>query len=146
MVKKNTKPKNTVIPSPAQKATPVTEKKPEKEVEAQEDSKFTGVTSLGTDSCVTIGKNKSGMPWKKSSKRSQFSKGPPISYLKSMEEKTRLKRIRERVQALRDERSKDKKELRRRAKEKAERKKLNEFKSSKYQMVSHTVCSLQTPS
>ena len=93
------------------------------------------------------------MPWKKGSKRSEFSKGPPISYLKSMEEKARLKRIRERVGKLRDERKSSKQEQRRRAKEKAERKKINEWKSSTYQVVSlkevpdkifHTINSLFT--
>ena len=56
---------------------------------------FKGIVSLGGSSVAssTIGRNKSGMPWKKASKRSQFNKGPPISYLKSMEEKARLKRI-----------------------------------------------------
>ena len=91
---------------------------------------------MGTNKKLTVGRNKSGMPWKKSSKRSEFSKGPPVSYLKSMEEKARLKRIRERVGALRDERKNSKQEQRRRAKEKAERKKINEFKSSTYQVVS----------
>ena len=53
-----------------------------------------------------------------------------------MEEKARLKRIRERVGKLRDERKTSKQEQRRRQKEKAERKKFNEFKSSTYQVVS----------
>ena len=105
------------------------------EVKGQKKEESKGVT-LGSGRAQTVGRNKSGMPWKKGSKRSEFSKGPPISYLKSMEEKARLKRIRERVGALREERKNSKQEQRRRQKEKAERKKINEFKSSTYQVVS----------
>ena len=68
-------------------------KKTEKADEPEE-AEWTGTVSLGGSvSSKVIGRNKSGMPWKKSSKRSQFSKGPPIAYLKSMEEKARQKRI-----------------------------------------------------
>ena len=110
--------------------------KKDEDSEEWDEPDFKGIVALGSVSSTTVGRNKSGMPWKKTSKRSNFTKGPPISYLKSMEEKARLKRIRERVARLREERSTDKKEMRRRAKEKAERKKLNEFKSSTYQVVS----------
>ena len=102
----------------------------------QEQPEYKGAISLGSTIGKTVGRNKSGMPWKKSSKRSEFSKGPPVAYLKSMEEKARLKRIRERVERLRGERKNDKQEVRRRQREKAERKKINEFKSSSYQVVS----------
>ena len=90
---------------------------------------------MGGGKSITVGRNKSGQPWKKTSKKSEFHRGPPVSYLKSMEEKARLKRIRERVGRLRDERKSSKQEARRRAREKAERKKLNEFKSSTYQVI-----------
>ena len=56
--------------------------------------------------------------------------------MKSLEEKQRLKRIREKQSALQDERKKGKQEARRRQREKAERKRINEFKSSTYQVVS----------
>ena len=59
----------------------------------QSEPEVSGCISLGTVSNVTVGRNKGGQPWKKGSKRSEFSRGPPISYLKSMEEKARLKRI-----------------------------------------------------
>ena len=57
---------------------------------------YSGI-SLGTVTSVTTGRNKSGMNWKKNSSQSAFHKGPPITYLKSMELKAQMKRIRERV-------------------------------------------------
>ena len=64
-------------------------------IEAKEEvpDDFIGQKSLGTIRSASVGRNKCGMPWKKSSKRSEFSRGPPVSYLKSMEEKARIKRI-----------------------------------------------------
>ena len=56
--------------------------------------------------------------------------------MKSLEEKQRLKRIREKQGQLQEERKKGKQEARRRQREKAERKRINEFKSSTYQVVS----------
>ena len=104
--------------------------------QTETEPEFTGSVSLGTNTKLTTGRNKCGMAWKKESKRSQFSKGPPISYLKSMEEKARNKRMQERVQKLRDERRTTKQEMRQRVKEKQARKVINEFKSSTYQVVS----------
>ena len=101
-----------------------------------EEPEWTGSVSLGTNSKKAVGRNKCGMAWKKESKRSSFSKGPPIAYLKSMEEKERLKRIRERVANLREDRKTDKQEIRRRLREKAKQKELNEWRSSTYQVVS----------
>jgi len=92
---------------------------PVKEVVEEVEEEWTGSVSLGTSSKKIVGRNKCGMAWKKESKRSSFSKGPPIAYLKSMEEKERLKRIRERVAALREDRKNDKQEIRRRLREKA---------------------------
>ena len=48
------------------------EEAPKKEEVApeEEEVEFKGVTSLGTNTKVTVGRNKSGMPWKKGSKRS----------------------------------------------------------------------------
>ena len=83
---------------------------PTKESKEESEPEFKGSVSLGTSKARVIGRNKCGMPWKKSSKRSNFSKGPPVSYLKSMEEKERLKRIRERVANLREERKNSKQE------------------------------------
>ena len=64
-------------------------------IEAKEEGPddFIGQKSLGTIRSASVGRNKCGMPWKKSSKRSEFSRGPPVAYLKSMEEKARIKRI-----------------------------------------------------
>ena len=112
-----------------------TEKEPEV-VTTTSKVESTGAISLGSNQHVQVGRNKCGMPWKKNSKRSQFSRGPKISFEKQMEEKERMKRIRERVAALREERRTSKQEARRRQKEKAEQKKLNEFRSSTYQVVS----------
>ena len=67
-----------------------------KKEEAKKVDNFNGV-SLGTVQNVTIGRNKSGQPWKKCSKKSAFHKGPAISYEKSMELKAQMQRIRERV-------------------------------------------------
>ena len=93
---------------------------------------FKGVVSLGGTVNVTVGRNKSGKPWKKKSNRSEFSKTPAFSYQKRIEERERLKRIHEIETRLREERRTSKQEVRRRKKEKAERKKLNEFRSSTY--------------
>ena len=98
MVKKNKFAEDSVI-----------ETKDDAPAKGQKKEESKGVT-LGSGIALTVGRNKSGMPWKKNSKRSEFSKGPPVSYLKSMEEKARLKRIRERVGALRDERKNSKQE------------------------------------
>ena len=70
------------VPAPAKKGT----KYPEP-VNVAED--FVGTISLGGGGTgnPTIGKNKCGMAWKKGSTRSKFSKGPSISYLRSIEEK-----------------------------------------------------------
>ena len=127
MVKKNQLNKTQVVKEEVTKKTEAT---------TTEEPEFKGSLSLGSNvSSKVVGRNKSGMPWKKSSSRSQFSKGPPIAYLKSMAEKERQKRIQERVARLRSERGNDKKEKRIRQKEKAERKKINEFKSSSYQVI-----------
>ena len=92
MVKKT---KKTVVSEQVSKTVQLTAEKKE---DAQEpEPEVSGVISLGTSRGTEVGRNKSGMPWKKSSKRSEFSKGPPIAYLKSMEEKARIKRIQERV-------------------------------------------------
>ena len=63
---------------------------------------------------VTVGKNKSGKPWKKESTRSKFNKGPSISYQKSIEERQRIKRMKEIENRLRDARKNSKQEARRR--------------------------------
>uniref|UniRef100_A0A7S3I002 Coiled-coil domain-containing protein 86 n=1 Tax=Favella ehrenbergii TaxID=182087 RepID=A0A7S3I002_9SPIT len=126
----------------------VVEKKPEKkEPKKQEPKKeeekpaevedFKGVVTLGTNSQkATIGRNKSGKPWKKESSRSSFNKGPSIAFKRSIEERQRLMRIREIETRLRDNRKNSKQEARRKQREKAERKKINEFKSSTYQTIS----------
>ena len=64
--------------------TDVVVKKTVENVEKEKEVEVTGTISLGTTSAQTTGRNKCGMAWKKESKRSQFSKGPPIAYLKSM--------------------------------------------------------------
>ena len=58
------------------------EEKPAEVIKEPEEPKeeFKGVVSLGTSTKMSVGRNKCGMPWKKNSKRSAFSKGPPISY------------------------------------------------------------------
>ena len=70
-----------------------TEKTTKTEAKEEVPDDFVGQKSLGTVRATNVGRNKCGMPWKKSSKRSEFSRGPPVSYLKSMEEKARIKRI-----------------------------------------------------
>ena len=64
--------------------TDVVVKKSVENLEKEKEVEVTGTVSLGTTSAHATGRNKCGMAWKKESKRSQFSKGPPIAYLKSM--------------------------------------------------------------
>ena len=96
-----------VTTQPASKKQ-LSEEKTTAEVAKEEEAEFKGCVSLGTTRSSVTGRNKCGMAWKKQSKRSEFSRGPPIAYLKSMEEKARLKRIQERVARLREERKNSK--------------------------------------
>ena len=117
--------------------------KPEKQEKKQETQETKAdelkyQVQLGTQikKTATVGRNKCGMAWKKESKRSQFHKGVPSKYEKRMVEKERLKRIKDKMAELKNSRSEKKRLARERTKEKAERKKINEFKSSTYQVVS----------
>ena len=69
--------------------------------------KYEQTTSLsigGQGGALTVGRNKSGMPWKKSSKQSAFKSKKCISksYEKRMEETKKMKAIQQRVAALRE--------------------------------------------
>ena len=67
---------------------------------------MTGVVSLGEgDSMRTVGRNKSGKPWKKCSERTSFTR-PYMkrTFAEKKAESERLKKIRERANAITEER------------------------------------------
>ena len=141
MVKKSTKSTATKT-TPSKVEAPNKAEMPMKTIpepeKVQVNPDFVGTMSMGStySGPKTVGKNKSGMPWKKGSTRSKFSKGPSISYQRSIEERERLKRIKEIETRLKDARKNGKVDSRRKQREKQERKAINEFKSSTYQTVS----------
>ena len=93
---------------------------------------------MGTVTKKTIGKNKCGMGWKKGSVRSEFQKKPPSdNYARRMEEKARMERIKAKTEALKNSRAEVKRRAKERRKEKEERKRINEFKSSTYQVINN---------
>ena len=115
----------------------------ESKLDLNTDMKVTGVISLGSKSTATVtqGRNKCNKPWKKSSSRSGLS--VPLAkknWDKKMEEKREMKTLRDRVAALKEKRNSEKRAQHVRSKERAERKKLNEMKSSSFQVVSFLSC------
>ena len=114
----------------------------ESKLDLNTDMKVTGVVSLGSKSSATVtqGRNKCNKPWKKSSSRSGLS--VPLAkktWDKKIEEKREMKTLRDRVAALKEKRNAEKRAQHVRTKERAERKKLNEMKSSSFQVVSNFV-------
>ena len=107
------------------------------------DQKVTGVIQLGNKSAapVTTGRNKCNKPWKKSSTRSGLSvQLAKKSWDKKIQEKKEMKILRERVAAIKEKRNEEKRAQHIRSKERAERRKLNEMKSSSFQVVSCFCC------
>lgn len=90
MVKTKKSKKEAAPPAPAEKPEEKAAPEPEKEAKEEE---VQYVVSLGTKKKQTHGRNKSGMPWKKSSGRSVFHKKPNRTFEERQEEKERIKRI-----------------------------------------------------
>ena len=70
-------------------------------MEKPAEPEFNGVVTLGGgDAKFNIGRNKSGMPWKKNSKRSEFKKGLRMTFAERKIEAARLKALRARSNAI----------------------------------------------
>ena len=107
----------------------------------KEASNLTQVVSnkveLGTKKSMSVGRNKSGKPWKKESQRAAVQK-PQVKIAFDIKKKKyeEMKLLRQRVAEKKIQRFDERKAQAMRTKEKQERKKLNEMKSSQYQIVS----------
>ena len=96
------------------------------------------VVAASTNSKL-IGRNKSGCLWKKgtSQKASNSVSRAKKSWDKKMEERRKMQSLKKRIEELREAKIAAKRKQRVSQKEKEERKKVNEMRSAKYQVINN---------